>query len=446
MAHTFALTDGATTVTLSSGAYMATRWDFGDNERRDSSNTYTSTLELLVSGANIAAISSAVRAIETMLDKARLRAERMAGPRVYLRVQWDGEAEVWQTEIISGQLMAEEAADQLKRNNVEAALVIQRRFFETASWTQLTLTNQNGTNNTAGLGVYTVNDGNGTSPSKRNNYLAIDAAEVTGSLPAPVKLELANANGSATSWDRWFIAVNSFNDPANFAHMIEAESAVAGGSSTSNAAYSGGAARTYTASGTYELHYTLSAATAQDCAGYPFRVLLGFASGTTPPTGYVTVQVRDASGTVTLASGDRVQLTGATTETPIDAAVLTIPPGDYSITYGALRLVVQFFTATSQTVILDWLALFPAQSTRHVRGIVGSLASNEKLVVDESDNRSYVTDGTYEYPYALAMGQPLMLQPGVENRIYVTAARSTGTTVTDKLTARAWVKQRRLTL
>lgn len=445
MAHTFTLTDGTVTVTLSSGAFMALRYERGTQDERNEDGI-TETLSFLVAGANLAAIATSVRPIETLLEQAKRRARLHTGARVFFRVQWDTESEAWQAEVTDGRLEDVDLADQLRRGKIEMELVIVRRFFETVNWTQLTLTNTNGTNNTAGLNVYLVNDGVGTSPNDRVNYLAIDAAEITGSLPGAVKIELANGNGAVAYWSNWFLSVNAFNDPTNFAHMIEAESTVSGGGAqVNNAAYSGGAAWQYTQTGTHEQHYTLSAAAVQDCAGMPFRVLLGFASDD-PPAGYVTAQIRDASGTVTLSSGDRVQMTGSTTQRPVDCGVLTIPPGDYSIVYGALRLVLVFYTATSQTVTTDWIALLPAETTRFVKGIVGALESAEKLVVDESEERCYVTNGTNEFPYLTMQGQPLLLQPGVANRIYVIAARSTGTTVTDKLIARAWVKQRRLTL
>jgi len=445
MAHAFSLTDGTTTIALNSGAYLATEWSFGAESGRNNDEV-TGTLKLLISGATIAAIATSVRAVETLLDKARRRTLLHVGPRVYFRVQWDGEAEAWQAEVVDGRLEDVSIADQLRRGKIEVDLSITRRYFETVNWTQLTLTNTNGTNNTSGLAVYVVNDGSGAPPTDRVNYLDIDAAEVTGSLPAPIKLELANATGGTVAWSNWFLSVNALNDPANFAHMIEAESAAAGGSSVSCASCSGGNARQYTASGTYEIHYTLSAATVQDCAGSPFRVLIGFASGDDPPTGYVTAQIRTAGGSTTLASGDRVQLAGSATEKPVDCGVLTIPPGDYSITYGELRLVIQFYTATSQTVKLDWISLLPSQSTRFLKSVVVSLASGEKVVLDESEKRSFVTDGTYEYPFMTMQGQPLLLQPGATNRLYILVARATGTTVTDKFLARAWVKQRRLTV
>jgi hypothetical protein len=110
-----------------------------------------------------------------------------------------------------------------------------------------------------------------------------------------VKIELANATGGTVHWPNWWLAVNAFNDPTNFAYWIECESpASGGGSNVASSGYSGGFARQDTISVANEYHYNLSAATVQDCAGYSFRVLMGFNGD--PPTGYMQAVIRDSSG------------------------------------------------------------------------------------------------------------------------------------------------------
>lgn len=444
MADVYRLSDGITTIALSSGNYRVLDYQMGALDDK-SPDEITETLELLISGASHDSVRDDMRAVEKLLEAAKRRKQWQSGPRVYLQIQWDGDAANWQSEIVDGRLETDRLPGQLWRRKVQCALIVTRKFFETVDWTQLTLTNTNGTDNTAGLNVYAVNDGVGSSPNDRVNYLAIDAAEVTGVLPAPVKVELANATGGIVHWPNWWLSVNAFNDPANFAYWIEAESLVAGGgSNVASGNYSGGSARQDTISVASEYHYTLGAATVQDCAGYPFRVLMGFYGD--PPTGYMQASIRDSSGTVTLQAGDRIAVTGSTTQRPVDLGVLRIPPAEFGPTYGALRLVITITPASAQTITMDWLTLFPAATTRFVKAMITGFASTEKLVIDESLERAYTADATNEFPSAIPMGAPLLLQPQVVNRIYLVASTSSGTVVTDHWTAKAWVKLRRWSL
>lgn len=439
MAPVFKLTDGTTTVTLSSGNYLVTSYDMGSPTDREP-DEITETVGLLFVASSYANNRTAIRAVEVLLEAAKRRQKWHAGPRVYFQVQWDGDAANWQTEVIDGHLEIPDLAEGIRKTKIVGELTITRKFFETVDWTQLSLTNTNGTDNTAGLNVYMIADGSGSSPNDRVNYFAIDAAEITGSLPCPMKVELAFGAGSVShTW----VSVNSYNSPGTFTQYIEGESAVAGGAGTANAAYSGGSARYYTASGTNEIHYTLGTALVAACAGYPFRVLAGFYGNA--PNGYVTAQIRNDAGVTTLASGDRVQVDGWSTEGPLDLGVLRIPPMDYSITNGSLRLVLSIYSAASETVILDWIGLLPAYSTRYIDNIT-VLESGKKIVIDEANERTYVSDGTVDYAYAVAKGAPLMLEPNTATRLYVIGSRGSAVAISDYFTAKAYYKNRRWTI
>lgn len=444
MAPVFKLTDGTTTLTLSSGSYMVTEYTSGTPDPK-TPDEVTETVSLLFVGSTYANNQTAIRAVELMIGAVQRRKLWQAGPRVYLQIQWDGDAENWQTELLDARLEFEDLGSHLRRGKIAADLIITRRWFETVNWTQLTLTNTNGTNNTSGLNVYNGNDGSGSSPNDRVSFVTIDAAEITGSIPAPVKLELTNNMGTAIWLDNLYIGVNSFNDPANFAYTIEGESRTSGGSVIAASGYSGGSAVAITGTGAQTIKWTLGSATVQDCAGMPFRVLAFLYP--TVFDGYVETVVFDSTGSDYIYVGDRVEVsTSHPLKTLYDLGVVTIPPGDYSTSYGALMLATRFTFATTQTARVDSLMLLPANTTRRFFCRTASVASTYTVVLDESSERYYIASGAAEYPYMQAYGQPMVLQPGVTSRIYFAWDNNTGFDVSRYFSVKGWFKARRWTI
>ena len=103
MANVFALTDGTTTVSLNTGSYLSTNYRMATVDGSDQTRV-TETLEVTVSGANLAAIQTNVRAIESLIEAAKRRATNQSGPRIYFTVQWDGEASAWRAEVTDGRV------------------------------------------------------------------------------------------------------------------------------------------------------------------------------------------------------------------------------------------------------------------------------------------------------------------------------------------------------
>lgn len=441
MAHVLTLTDTSTNITLTSGVYTTLNYEMGTLDAEKAQ--MTETVELLISGT-ISQIEAASRAVEQMMEAAKRRQRLGAGPRIYLNVQWDGDATTWSGEIYDGRLETTEAPDQLRRGKVEAALVLTRGPLE-GPLTQLSLSNGNGSG-TAALAVYNCNDGTGTSPNKKNNYLAIGSAAVAGALPAPVTLQLTAASGSAQYWRQYWLATNSFNDPSNFTHIIEGESRVSGyGTVTAAAGVTSGGQYNYLGIvGSGAMHWDLTASFVQDCAGYPFRILARLY--TTPVAGYMQACIYDSSGLILLSAGDWVE-TATTSNKLVDLGVLSIPPDEYSVSYGALRLVIKFNVTGTQNIGLDFVTFLPADTARLLvqRGM--TLSDGDIVVLDESKPRAYVTSGGVEYPLLILRGKPIMLEPGKDTRIYILATDSTADVdVADKWTAQAWYRPRRWTL
>ena len=131
------------------------------------------------------------------------------------------------------------------------------------------LTNASAPNNTSGITIYNHDD----SGTNHDNYVQIAAADVGGSLPAPVKVELTNNTGGSLNYKQIWLANNAFCDPANFPHILEGEAFVAGGGTTaSNADSSSSSYATITTAENYQ-QWTLSSALLTKARGYDFHLM-----------------------------------------------------------------------------------------------------------------------------------------------------------------------------
>ncbi len=437
----YGLTDGTTTLALMAGAYKTTEYKMAAPETRNNSDVLsaTETLTLLVSGANISAMQTSVRAVELMVEAVKRRTTRQSGPRIYLTVQWDGEATAWRAELLDAHFETPDAPDQVRRGAMECVLTVERGPFE-GDEVALTLTNGNGTNNTSGLALYNNGDSTGTSPNRRDNYVAIDSAEVAGTLPAPVRIQLTNASSGSRSWRNWWMAVNAYNDPSAFTHILEGESRVTGyGTITASGTCSSGNYNALSVASSGWMEWDLSAAFVNKCAGYPFRLLLRFA-GSTSLT-YAQACIYDSTGLVIQAEGDLTQLDGYAVA---DLGVLRIPSDVYSTGYSALRLVIKFWCTGTQAANVDYVQFLPADTTRLAvqRGMTHAVGSLTEINEVEGRAWAYMAGG--EAPLYILQGQPLMLTPGKYQRIYFLVTDSTGgSDITDKWTVQAWYRPRR---
>ena len=433
MANLFTLTDGTTTVSLNAGSYLSTSYKMATVDERNTSSV-TETLEITVSGANLAAIQTNVRAIETLVEAVKRRTRNQSGPRIYFTAQWDGEAYSWRAEVTDARLETTEVPDQFRRSKVDVALIFTRGPYEGAE-VQLTLTNANGTNNTSGLAIWNHND----SGTGHDNWVSIDAAEVGGTLPAPVRLQFVSAVNDTRAWRKWWIACNAYNDPANFPQVIEGEDRISGYGTISSAASCSGGQYNLLSVTTYGLmKWDLSAAAVADCAGYPFRVLIRY-NGT--PPNYAQICVYDSSGLVELLAGDFTQSDGYGVQ---DLGVLRIPPDYYASGYAALTLVLRCWVTGTTNVAVDYIQLLPADTTRmmYQRGMAHVLGTQNGL--DESEGRAYGGTPTTGQPVYVLKGNPLMLAPGKLQRLYLLVTNSTGgSDIADNWTLQAWYRPRR---
>lgn len=438
MAHVITITDGTTTVTLTSGStYQVHEYDPKVPEMDDQqAGQVAETLEISVFGANGPAVQTNVTAIERLLEAARRRNAIGAGPRVYLTLQIDADSMAYRSEILDARLEPAELMLRLWPNKmVQANLYVMRRAYWEGALTQIPLTNGNGSNNTAGLTIYNCDDGT----AGRDNYVQIAAADVAGALPAPVKLELTNTTGSTQTYQEIFAATNAFCDPANFGHILEAESVyTGGGSSGADATCSNGNYHTLTGT---EAYYNLSATLLQKAAGHDFHVLARFRNGF---AGYVRPSIITSESTpsagITLRRGDEVQY-AATSQRLVDLGVLPLPPGGYGTSWAQQRLKLQW--RTSVTAEIDYFALFPAVAFRRLQVLTG-LANGGSITDDPTEDIGYCTVSAVQSPWLVRRNAPVQVWPNTLQRIYVLWSLSDKTApITQTFTVKAWYRPRK---
>lgn len=316
MAHAITLTDGTTTANLySTTGTFPTTWKLGSPE--EDRDTIGEALDLLIQATSIANLQTAVRRIEMLIDSAVRREKTRVGPRVFLTVQWDGEADAWRSEVVAGRLEVTGAAEQYSRLKLEATLGLTRRAYWEGPETGIPLSNGNGTwdgSAATGLQIFNCNDGAGSSPNKRHNYVQIAANDVVGVLPAPVKVEFKQNLAGTMLLSGLYMATNADSAPTTLVHMIEAEDRAWGGTVTADAACSGGSKNVFSAyTGSAQAYWNLDSAIIQKTAGRWFRLLLALRSRNATAAQMETIQadLRDSTGVNVLYRG---------AETPFNAA------------------------------------------------------------------------------------------------------------------------------
>lgn len=438
MAHALSISDGTTTFSLSTTNCVLVQYTPAEPQKGE--NTVTETIEVMFYAASVAAMRTAIDTLQKLLDAASRRQERGKGPVVYLLYRPDGDATAWRSRLIDWRFEYNEntlrAWGQAK---LPASLIIERDAVREGDLTQIPLTNGNGTNNTTGLTVSLHNAGTAYS------YAQIAGSAVTGSAPAPVQLELTNNTGGSVTYYEVLVANNAFSDPANFPHVLQAESALVSGSGTvqNDATCSNGQYVGWSFTNSSAQQYTLSQTLLQDALGYDFHLLARFRSQTARV--FVRPHIYDATGMFVLWSGDEVEIPQVAPSV-FDLGVIPLPPGGYSTAYGAMRLWLAWRAEGSVGALdTDFFAFFPADTFRRLR--VPVTVSSSGIIVDDGiEGRAYLRTGTAELPVVQPQGMPLLVWPGMTQRLYFTwSLFNWAAPITQTFSVKAWYRPRRYT-
>lgn len=397
----------------------------------------TETINLFFYPGSKSQLIADIQLIEKLLQVASRRQQRATGPRLYLYADIDGGVSGYRSEIIAGRLeLDDKALDTWSNVKIEARLHITRRFYWEGAQTELALTTFTEGPVTGGVTLY--ND--------HRNWGTIAANAVLGSLPAPLIIELKNNTGSTKVYRNIYLCNHAFGNLGGSSHALEGESAVSGGSTASGAGNTAGSYRTITVNGTDEIQWALSSATMAQTAGRRFRILGRFTSLSAVAT-YITPQIRDRYGLITLATGDEVELP-TSGDRIVDLGALPLPPGGYSNNWMETRLVLKIRTGASATVKIDYLQVFALDSYRRLYQRGYAVLNNSYIWDDGIEGlTALVESGPYEPIYTVT-GAPLYAWPGISDvqRLHVLHDEGSTAPITNTFLLRAYYRPRRLTV
>lgn len=407
MPHALNITNGTTTISLTSAGVMLTHYT---PSASPDGEPVTEPVEVLIYGATTAEMQARINAIERMFVLAEQRKNNGAGARVFLQFQASGETSIWRSEIHVGLLrLGDSALTVFGQAQVEAALIITRAPYWEGPRTQIPLSNPNGSNNTTGL---TINNG-------AINYVDIDAASVAGPLPAPLEVRLRNTSGGSRFYRGFHLAVNAFAPTVD--HHIEGEERTNGRPIASVTGASGGSVVVAENNSPIDIAFDIPSATLTAYAGRWVHVLGRFTTlfGANQPL-YIWAQIYDYYGFVPLYQTPRI--TASDTEIMHDLGVIPLPPGGDSNGAWAkmvLRIWVQGSAALS--VGLDFLAFAPAEERyyRYIRQRGMLVLNNDWIVDDGIEGQQYLIEAGAQHPIYTTLTPPVHVLPGATQRLFV---------------------------
>ncbi|MHB9031925.1 MAG: hypothetical protein ACYC6L_02645 [Anaerolineae bacterium] len=405
------------------------------------------TLTLYAAGT-LAEVKADIGALNRMLSYAGEHPRGSLG--VWLQYGADEAADLWRSRIYGGLVQYEERLSKgLKDGRIRIALVLERDPFWEGAETALPLSNGNGTDVTDGLRVFDCNDGAGASPNVHNNWADIDAGDVAGDMPAPLKLEFTNAYDVAAYLSKLWLAGES----APLAGcVIEAEDAKASlsGTVSANSSYSGGERLEVSWTGDTQnwlAMWELPSALLTSARGRWFKVFMRF---TTQTTSGIRLQCKLQWSTTiapaVLITTSREVLTTSGVKV-LEIGEFQLPPWPvYSVAPRAIGLNLYAQKTGGGTVYLDYLWVAPVEQFRQLAPITGDIEYQGVLVDDgltEELRRFDAANSTWLQNY-VGSGAPIQLRPGADNRIsLMQLSNGYDAEIARVVSLKAWYRPRR---
>jgi hypothetical protein len=327
----------------------------------DGETDISETVQLVLEGAQ-ATVQSTVNTINRYLADARKRNANGYGDRVYIEARAGTAAEWRRSEITDGRISVTDDGMQagLTSNaRTNANLTITRRgWWENTAGTYLPIYNSNGTaaSGTDWVDIYNCADNSGTAPAKRENYVKLAAAGISGDLAAPVTtwireqtvvFPIQNIYVGKVTGNNGTAALSMANYYADFSGSADAN--CSGGSFSPASISTDAETELFSASLT-------TSATMMQLGGKPYHVMARFRDTTSFAD--VRLRLKILSGSSTVWNGPRFML-ASTTDLIQDLGVVNLPPGMSSEWSGiTLKLYGTRITGDTETINLDFLQYF----------------------------------------------------------------------------------------
>lgn len=439
--HVFSLTNGVSTVTLTSSPYIVEKYDM-KAAMADALGNFKSVverIELTVVGSSQSDAQTQMTTLERMVNEIQFRKVRPNEQKMYIQAQLMSDTQVWRSEILDASITVRESGlSSWPSAYIPCTLTIERKFFWEGAEAYLTIAN-NGGSTANGL---TVSNYAG---SGYGNHMLTGVNDVKGTLPAPCRLEILNATGGSQNFRRFWAWNNAYSSPATMTYNVEAEATT---STTSDVAgtYSGGFYTSFTVNTTFQLKFSLATAQLTAAGGRDFRIL-----GVFPTIGgagaWVKIHLYLPSG-----SGDPLY---ATNEVYIssngyyikDLGVISLPPGGYSATWDTLVVSFEFRSTSSVSIGMDFFMIAATDSFVQVEQPAYLLDINDIVMIDSMSDQAYVRNAANAKDWAMLvkLDKELLLFPGKTNKIHI-LVDGLGYSIGWQFTCKLAYRPRRLTV
>lgn len=387
------------------------------------------TAEIYTDQVNLAGLRTLFQSLGLMWEQARAYQRYKIGSPVYWEWRPDDSGAWLRSEILYG-------SDNGKDDMLDAwmapagkayiKVTVMRRFYFEGAEVYVTLSNGNGTSS-SGVTVQNTNDGS------TDHWVTITST-IAGDLPAPCRIEYTNTYASGTNTANLLLALSARATPAASDLILEAESmtSLVGSPTTQTAGtYSNGSQKTWSWTGTAQQslgYWTLSSALLSACQGQWYRVIARITASSALYQIRYNLKISNVSPLIDGQWSSPSAAQGGL----IDLGAIQLPPYLRGVTgtFNTLTMGmdVRGTSASAYTVPIDCLYILPTESWRLVRQQGFGLAQTRRLWDDAMIDRTYTDDGSGSAVLGnyVPDGSPIMLRPGLTNRLYCLVTPASG--------------------
>jgi hypothetical protein len=328
-----------------------------------------------------------------------------------------------------------------RRNQIKATVVLTRMgLWEAYDWTNVTISNNNGTVSSAGLNVYNCDDRSGISPNVRQNYFST-VTVIDGDLPAATQLTITPGQD-----------VNGFYLGQSVQAPVMLDSAAwTGGTEYSSSGSSGGSDQYITPTASFAAVSTINlggnAFAAHINPGWWRPFIRTSAAAGSGVWAYLQTVIQSTP------SGETAPSALSATRYLHPLSLLRVPPYP-SVSFmswtGTYNLMVKSLASPIGLFRFDCLYLMGTDSYLEVGRDDTLYIGNGHIMVEASDmiNDSYVSigvGGSYRL-WNVRAGTGIYLTPGRTNYISLLARNSNASAITDYFSVKLAYKPRKLAL
>lgn len=448
MAHVLKVTDGTTTITLTSGdMYLA------EYEPAVAVDVFSPVKERAKVGftSSVATIQSNVRALNRLLFQAQSYARNKTGSRVYVTFDPGTSGTEWRSLLYGGAVHpgADFLGYEWAGNAVELDIEWTRDPYWEGALTQLPLSNGAATDSTDWVTLDNSND------ATHYNYLSFDSTDIVGDLPAPVKLDLRNPSSDLSFGKDIYVFHNVYSNPSGFKHIIEAETSTDShvtsttDSTCSNGAY---AAIAWDSTGATRIaEWTIASTDLGDAAGGRFAIMARWKGNFTYTNCWLQLRLETSPAEADIWVGN-LSLVSATTDgselTLLDT--VRLPPYLEGLTTmrGIMLTLYGTRDSTDNDLLLDYLQLSPISGDSgwmRFRCVASGIPAGQEFIYDGTEGMTYWEDGSSRKTgYYTTYGGPILLVPNVTQRLYILTANASEIALPSrKWEAKVWYRPRR---